>query len=187
MKRYTVTRNQAASMLWVSTRTIDRYVKSGKLSYKKIANKVILNEEELRILQNEFSSLRQEISTELIWEKDSSITVKPVTDMTTLDEKLNKFYLIFQEKDKQIDEKNKIIFMLQQRIGELEAKIQTMVALPDYNKEKQQAIEEKRILEEKLAKMKSKVKEQETKTYIVLIFAIIFIVIAWLFYMKNMQ
>ena len=132
MKRYTITRNQAASLLWVSTRTIDRYVKSGKLSYKKIANKVILNEEELRILQNEFSSLRQEISTELIWEKDSStMSVRPVSDMAAIDEKLDKFYLIFQEKDKQIDEKNKIIFMLQQRIGELEAKIQTMVALPD--------------------------------------------------------
>ncbi len=187
MKRYTVTRTQAAALLWVSTRTIDRYVKSGKLSYKKIANKVILNEEELRILQNEFSSLRQEISTELIWEKDNStISVKPINDMATIDEKLDKFYLIFQEKDKQIDEKNKIIFMLQQRIGELEAKIQTMVALPDYNKEKQQAIEEKRMLEEKLAKLKAKVKEQETKTYVVLIFAIIFIVVACVFYMKNM-
>ena len=107
--------------------------------------------------------------------------------MATLDEKLDKFYLIFQEKDKQIDEKNKIIFMLQQRIGELEAKIQTMIALPDYNKEKQQAIEEKRILEEKLAKLKTRVKEQETKTYVVLIFAIVFIVIACIFYMKNMQ
>ena len=62
-----------------------------------------------------------------------------------------------------------------------------MVALPDYNKEKQQAIEEKRILEEKLAKMKARVKEQETKTYVVLIFAIIFIVVACLFYMKNVQ
>ena len=107
--------------------------------------------------------------------------------MASIDEKLDKFYLIFQEKDKQIDEKNKIIFMLQQRIGELEAKIQTMVALPDYNKEKQQAIEEKRILEEKLAKMKARVKEQETKTYVVIIFAIIFIIIACLFYFKNIQ
>ena len=71
--------------------------------------------------------------------------------------------------------------MLQQRIGELEAKIQTMVALPDYNKEKQQAIEEKRMLEEKLTKLKAKVKEQETKTYVVLIFAIIFIVVACFF------
>ena len=188
MKRYTVTRNQAASLLGVSTRTIDRYVKSGKLSYKKIANKVILNEEELKILQNEFSSLRQEVSTELIWESErNAISVKPISDMATIDEKLDKFYLIFQEKDKQIDEKNKIIFMLQQRIGELEAKIQTMIALPDYNKEKQQAIEEKRILEEKLAKLKTRVKEQETKTYVVLIFAVIFVIIAWLFYMKSIQ
>ncbi len=187
MKRYTVTRNQAAALLWVSTRTIDRYVKSGKLSYKKVANKVILNEEELRILQNEFSSLRQEVSTELIWESDSSLSVRPVTNMSSIDEKLDKFYLIFQEKDKQIDEKNKIIFMLQQRIGELEAKIQTMIALPDYNKEKQQAIEEKRMLEEKLAKLKARVKEQETKTYVVIIFAIIFIIIARYFYVKNVQ
>ena len=187
MKRYTVTRNQAANLLGVSTRTIDRYVKSGKLSYKKVANKVILNEEELRILQNEFSSLRQEVSTELIWEKDSSLSVRPITNMSSIDEKLDKFYLIFQEKDKQIDEKNKIIFMLQQRIGELEAKIQTMIALPDYNKEKQQAIEEKRILEEKLAKLTSRVKEQETKTYVVIIFAIIFIIVARYFYVKNVQ
>ena len=187
MKRYTVTRNQAANLLGVSTRTIDRYVKSGKLSYKKVANKVILNEEELRILQNEFSSLRQEISTELIWEKDTSISVKPITNMSSIDEKLDKFYLIFQEKDKQIDEKNKIIFMLQQRIGELEAKIQTMIALPDYNKEKQQAIEEKKALEEKLAKLTSRVREQETKTYVVIIFAIIFIIIARYFYVKNVQ
>ncbi len=187
MKRYTVTRTQAASLLWVSTRTIDRYVKSGKLSYKKIANKVILNEEELKVLQNEFSSLRQEISSELIWDsEDKTISVKPFSDMATLDEKLDKFYLIFQEKDKQIDEKNKIIFMLQQRIGELEAKIQTMIALPDYNKEKQQAIEEKRVLEEKLARLTSKVKEQETKTYVVLIFAIVFIIIAVIFYTKGM-
>ena len=98
--------------------------------------------------------------------------------MASIDEKLDKFYLIFQEKDKQIDEKNKIIFMLQQRIGELEAKIQTMIALPDYNKEKQQAIEEKKVLEEKLARLTSKVKEQETKTYVVLIFAILLIIIA---------
>lgn len=187
MKRYTVTRNQAANLLWVSTRTIDRYVKSGKLSYKKIANKVILNEEELAILQKEFSSLRQEVSTELIWDKDNSLSVKPVSDLTTLDQKIDKFYLIFQEKDKQIEEKNKIIFLLQQRIGELEAKIQTMVALPDYNKEKQQAIEEKKALEEKLAKLKARVKEQETKTYVVIVFAIIFIIIALYFYFKNVH
>ena len=67
----------------------------------------------------------------------------------------------------------------------MEAKIQNMIALPDYNKEKQQAIEEKKLLEEKLAKMKSRVKEQETKTYVVLIFAVILIIVAVLFYVKH--
>ena len=188
MKRYNITRTQAANLLWVSTRTIDRYVKSGKLSYKKVANKVFLNEEELKVLQNEFSSLRQEPSSELIWwEKEKTLSVKSISDISTIDEKLDKFYLIFQEKDKQLDEKNKIIFMLQQRIGELEAKIQTMIALPDYNKEKQQAIEEKKALEAKLAKLTSRVKEQETKTLVVIIFAIIFIIVAAIFYMKTAQ
>jgi len=41
-KTYNVTRESAAQVLGISTRTIDRYVKSGKLSYKKVANKVFL-------------------------------------------------------------------------------------------------------------------------------------------------
>jgi hypothetical protein len=52
----------------VSTRTIDRYVKSGKLSYKKIANKVLLARDEIEALQEEFSSLRTEVTSELIHE-----------------------------------------------------------------------------------------------------------------------
>ena len=47
MKNYSITREKAAIELGVSTRTVDRYVKSGKLSYKKIANKVIIEKEEI--------------------------------------------------------------------------------------------------------------------------------------------
>lgn len=46
-KEYSVTRDMAASLLKVSTRTVDRYIKSGKLSYKKIANKVLLSKDEV--------------------------------------------------------------------------------------------------------------------------------------------
>ena len=42
MKTYSITREKAAIQLWVSTRTIDRYVKGGKLSYKKVAITVLL-------------------------------------------------------------------------------------------------------------------------------------------------
>ena len=75
MKNYAITREKAASELWVSTRTIDRYVKWGKLSYKKIANKVLLAKEEIEALKNEFSALHQEFKSELISENSQTVSL----------------------------------------------------------------------------------------------------------------
>jgi hypothetical protein len=83
-----------------------------------------------------------------------------------IDQKLDKFVLIFKEKDKMLEEKNKVIFMLQQRVGELETKIQHMVALPDYNKEKQETILEKERLEAKINDLKGNVKSEKIKNLI---------------------
>lgn len=185
MKNYSITREKAAITLWVSTRTIDRYVKSGKLSYKKIANKVLLARDEIEALQEEFLSLRTEVTSELIHEATPSnqpTTTNPVAVRADLDqaidEKIEKFFLIFKEKDKMIEEKNKIIFMLQQRIWELETKIQSMIALPDYNKEKQAMILEKQKLEEKVTVLKDAIKTEKMKSFILVVLALIFIGIA---------
>jgi hypothetical protein len=59
-----------------------------------------------------------------------------------------------------------------------------MIALPDYTKEKQEAIEEKKRLEEKLHQLTSKLKEQEMKTFIVIGFAIVLILITAFLYVK---
>lgn len=186
MKNYTLTRDRASVLLGVSTRTIDRYIKSGKLSYKKVANKVLLSRDELDDLSSEFSALRQEVSTELVSQNaDRAVpAVRQATDFSSLEDKIDKFALIFNEKDKMLEEKNKVIFLLQQRIGELENKIQNMIALPDYTKEKQEAIQEKQRLEAKLQQLTSKLKEQEMKTFVVIGFAIILIAVASFLYVK---
>ena len=95
-----------------------------------------------------------------------------------IDEKIDKFFLIFKEKDKMIEEKNKIIFILQQRIGELETKIQTMIALPDYNREKQATLLEKQKLEERIEQLKTSIKSEKTKSFVLLIMAFVFITLA---------
>ncbi|MDR0606768.1 MAG: hypothetical protein LBG52_00020 [Candidatus Peribacteria bacterium] len=186
MKHYALTRDRASILLGVSTRTIDRYIKSGKLSYKKVANKVLLSRDELDALSSEFAALRQEVSTELVSQNaDRPVSVvRPATDFSSLEEKIDKFALIFNEKDKMLEEKNKVIFLLQQRIGELETKIQNMIALPDYTKEKQAAIEEKKRLEAKLQQLTSKLKEQEMKTFVVIGFAVMLIAVAAFLYVK---
>ena len=188
MKTYWITREKAAIELWVSTRTIDRYVKGWKLSYKKVANKVLLAKEEIENLKNEFSALHQEVSSELVSEVPSDSSSNSDTRAKTMavradidqaiEEKIDKFMLIFKEKDKMIEEKNKVIFMLQQRIWELETKIQTMVALPDYNREKQEAIIEKQKLEERISKLKEAVRNEQVKSFVVMLFSLVFIGIA---------
>lgn len=44
---YSITRNDAADMLWVSTRSLDRYVKSGKIRAKKVWKIVYINSEDV--------------------------------------------------------------------------------------------------------------------------------------------
>ena len=167
-KTYNVTREVASKSLNISTRTIDRYIKSGKLSYKKIANKVLLAKEEVIALKQEFATLHQELNTEIINQSNTnntSMTNKTDTE-NAIDEKVEKFFLIFKEKEKMLEEKNKVIFVLQQRVSELENKIQHMIALPDYNKEKQEAIIEKQKLEEKIGQLKGMIKNEKLKNLI---------------------
>lgn len=45
--KFTVTRSQAAEILEVSTRTIDRYIESNKLSARKKGGNILLSEEEI--------------------------------------------------------------------------------------------------------------------------------------------
>ena len=180
-RTYWITRESAAKMLGISTRTIDRYIKSWKLSYKKVANKVLLAKEEIASLQEDYWALHQEISTEVV--KQTEITtpgavssVNPSLEKA-VEEKIDKFMLIFNEKDKILEEKNKVIFMLQQRVWELEAKLKTMVALPDYTKEKQEALLEKQKLEEKIAELKWTVKTEKSKSVVFLALAVVFILV----------
>ena len=180
-RTYWITRESAAKLLGISTRTIDRYIKSWKLSYKKVANKVLLAKEEIASLQEDYGALHQEISTEVVKQTELT-TPKTVSSVSpslekAVEEKIDKFMLIFNEKDKILEEKNKVIFMLQQRVWELEAKLKTMVALPDYTKEKQEAILEKQKLEEKIAELKWTVKREKSKSVWFLAVAVIFILI----------
>jgi len=187
-KMYNVTREVAAKWLNISTRTIDRYIKSGKLSYKKIANKVLLAKEEVIALKEEFATLHQELSSEIISQSNNQNTNTKLVNKDSIDnnvdQKIEKFFLIFKEKEKIVEEKNKMIFVLQQRVTELETKIQYMIALPDYNKEKQEAIVEKQKLEEKIWQLKDMIKNEKLKNLIFIGLSLIFIIVAGFFILK---
>ncbi len=183
-KMYNITRESASHMLGISTRTIDRYIRSWKLSYKKVANKVLLEKWELLSLKKDFSALNQELQTELVTQSSSSLSKSNPQLEAMIDQKLERFFLIFKEKEKIVEEKNKIIFVLQQRVGELETKLQNMVALPDYTREKQEAIIEKQKLEEKISQLKVSVKNEKIKNLIFIALAFVFLIVASFLFLK---
>ena len=83
---------------------------------------MLLAKEEVAEMQKDFSALRHEVNTEVVSNVPSSAagsnhitTVNPSLEKA-IDEKIEKFFLIFNEKDKILEEKNKVIFMLQQRV-----------------------------------------------------------------------
>lgn len=135
---YNIDRNKASFILWISSRTLDRYIKSGKLSYKKKANRVYLIEEEVNALKIELSSIEQEHIWELI---SSNWLLQPVWWWID-EEKINNmirtnfesFAGILKDKEKLLEEKNQMIFILQKKIWDMELKLQTIWSLPDFSK-----------------------------------------------------
>ena len=59
-----------------------------------------------------------------------------------------------------------------------------MIALPDYNREKQEAIIEKQKLEERISKLKEAVRAGKVKNFIIMLFSVVFIGIALFLLLK---
>ncbi len=195
---YSISREAASSYLGVSTRTIDRYVKSWKLSYKKVANKVILAKEQVDELKEEFAMLHQDwYQTEVVSREERtfspSTAVQPMSTQNAntwsirqLDEKMDKFFELIRDKDQNLEDKNKMIFVLQQKLWELEGKLKHMIALPAYHEEKQQLIHEKEKLEQKVKELHRwyQTEKRNNTIYIIVMLVLICIAVAMIF-MKN--
>lgn len=189
-KIYNVSKEAAAQLIGVSTRTIDRYISDGKLSAKKVWNKVMLNQSEVIKMRSEFDTLPQsngrvdvlspESMNTLEWGRTTLSTGVNIDELASLlDEKFEKFQQALEDKDNLIEDKNKVIFMLQNKVGELETRIKSMIALPDYTAEKQQLLSDKQKMEDmidRLQKDKSRMSMENRLYLFIFIVVILFLV-----------
>lgn len=192
---YNLSREKAAEILNISTRTLDRWIRKWILSHQKKWNKVLLSEEEVKNYNNKEQvenividtkvdsttkqwNLKKEIITPNI---DTKNIVKEIGQH--MDESMNRFIDILSEKDKIIESKNNLILWLQQKNIELESKIKNTIALPLYEEEKKEIILEKENL-----KIENKVLEEKLKkekiTNIALMWIVILVIILIIFISK---
>lgn len=80
-----------------------------------------------------------------------------------IDEKFDKFTTMLVNKDNLLEEKNAMIFGLQKKLGEMETKLQSMIALPDHHNEKEELIMQKKELQGRLEQINGTLKKEERK------------------------
>lgn len=164
-KNYNISRKEASRLLKVSIRTVDRYIKSQKLSTVYVDGRMWLNKEEVMVFKRrhngQVSTPKVDMSTDYMsidTDVDSgvdSVEVLPI-DESTLSTKGRKsgegiYKKLYQEAKEEIVEKNDRLELANYRIGQLEAQVKSSIPLLEYHRES----EEKKRLEKELERSNS--------------------------------
>lgn len=133
---YTTTRQDAADILGMSTRSIDRYVKAGKLRSKKEGKIIYIHSQDIENLSGE--SLEKKPEVIFRKEKVSSYTASTAsTDISTAREEaqsratLEKIYLDLRQEIKQ---KDQAIQDLALRLGQAQEIAKNSVSVIEFKK-----------------------------------------------------
>lgn len=189
---YSVTRQDAADKLWVSTRSIDRYVKSGKLRSKKEGKIIYIHSQDIEHLSGE----SKETKTQVIIPKETKQSYTQNNSSTHLEEKkqthsteimdaqsratLEKIYLDMKS---DIKIKDQAIQDLSIKLGQAQEIAKNSVSLIEFKKS-QFLLEESKGhlagentgLKEKTQELSTKLKYEKTTNYILIAFCVVLVV-----------
>lgn len=187
---YELTRQDAAEKLWMSTRTIDRYVKSWKIRAKKQWKIIYLNSDDLNNLNSSSAKVQ-----EVIVERPTYFAKTPLekvkkeivayNNASALDQ-------VYNDLRSEIKEKDKLITELSIRVWQAEEIAKNSVSLIDYKKS-QLLLEESKTnlnqviidLESDKEELNKQLKYQKTNNIIMLIALVVLFVIAWTLFLLK--
>lgn len=189
---FNIPREEAAAFLSISTRTLDRYVKKWKLSYKRQANRVLFDQQQIQQLKVELEEVKQETPQgEIFWVQDMEYNLSNSgLDLEQFQQTLNQSLQGFQElllyKDKLLEEKNETILWLNSMVSQLEAKLSSSIALPDYSKEKELSHLENQKMQIKAEQLSHEVQGLKLKYFIstAIVFLLLLFIIGFALFFK---
>ncbi len=187
---FSLDRTEAAAALEISTRTLDRYVKSGKLRSKKVGKKVYVHDADLERVRHELSRGNDESPSvpefaapetpEIVFFEDGSdsgFKRRPL---------LVDYRELFENAQKSIEEKDRVIRELSFRVGQAEAELKTSVSLLEHKKTaylleaaKAKSEEDRATASKEIESLKSAVESERTTTAI-LVIALVFLLVGFI-------
>lgn len=181
---YTYSREEAADILEISTRTLDRYVKSGKLRTKRKGKKIFIHDEDIVMLQGsepELIRATDSVKTEDIvffdeMPSDSGFRRKPV---------MVDYRDLYEDAMKRISEKDRVIQDLSYRAGHAESELKNSISMIEYKKAtfllesaKSKTEEEKKQFEDKITALTVEAAKSQTVLYVLIVLVLLLLAAA---------
>jgi excisionase family DNA binding protein len=176
---YKYTRQEAAELLGISTRSVDRYIKAGKLRSKKDGKIVYLKWSDVDTILN-WGKIQQEIIV-----PNKPAEEKAVTPKNSHKESSGMLETIYTDLKKEIEKKDLTIQELSQRLGRAEEVAKNSVSLIEFKKS-QFLLEESKgylnnevdIIKNEKEKLVTELKYEKTTNVILIVFVVILLAIA---------
>ena len=181
---FTIDREDGAEMLGISTRTLDRYIRSGKLRAKKRGKKVFLHTEDvMRMKESDTSDIPRmhpKSEEEMALEPTSQFITKPL---------IVSYKDLYEESKAQLARKDELIQDLSYRLGNLESELKNSIPMLEYKKatfllesSQSKSDEERKELTYKAEKYADEIKKEQNTNMILIIvlsFVLMVSVFAW--------
>lgn len=180
---YSITREKAASMLNISTRSVDRYIRAWKLRSQKKWKIVYINEDDI----NNFLWIGNKKQEVIIWkpgveEEKSSLSLSKNDDRD--------FWIIFEKLRQEIKAKDEEIKELSVKIWKMEEILKNSISIVEFKKTQFLLEESKNSLNSELEYLKkelqtkdSNLKEEKKLNYILILVSIllfIVLIVVWI-------
>lgn len=184
---YNITRQDAADILNVSTRSIDRYVKSGKLRSKKIGKIIYIHEWDIASLGGKSPEVQ-----EVIVSQDKKITSDPISQAPSPRESSGTLEKIYADLRSEIQKKDGIIQELSLQLWEAKEIAKNSISLIEFKKSQFLLEESKSFLSKEIDDVKEENEELQKKlqyekstNYILIAFVVILLISLGLIWFIN--
>ncbi|MCD5385253.1 helix-turn-helix domain-containing protein [Candidatus Gracilibacteria bacterium] len=180
---YKYTRQEVADKMGISTRSVDRYIKAGKLRAKKEGKVVYIKGSDVENLMGNGVKKQEVIVEPKIVENFNKTEEKNIVKN---DENVSgTLGLIYKDLKKELIKKDEIIQNLSMRVGKAEEIAKNSVSLLDFKKSqylleesKTGLLKEVELLEKEKEKLSSELKYEKTSNIILIIFVVVLLVLA---------
>jgi excisionase family DNA binding protein len=124
---YTISRLEGAELLSVSTRTIDRYIRLGKIRMKKIGKNIQLHEDDVERLKR--GGIQEEVTIVPKPRADDGFRTRALDTSSGLDYKT-----LYEDAKAELERKDASVRELAYALGKIETELKNSVSLAEHKK-----------------------------------------------------